>query len=186
MFPGPTELLLIGCSVESTWTPKSKSSTLTPKNQLADIPTEGNFTRDEWNHLLCLFNISHFSFTVCSEIISKRLQQDSGEERVTVRSRSMMSFIARAPSTLSSSSSESPGRKVMKVRVPGVRMLRKRKDQGDPLSAATERPNLTIIMNNLLKVLPQQATQSVMITMLGLLKSGKLILRCANDFGDPM
>ena len=31
------------------------------KNQLADISTEGNFTRDEWNHLLCLFNISHFS-----------------------------------------------------------------------------------------------------------------------------
>ena len=27
----PTELLLIGCSIESTWTPKSKSNTLTPK-----------------------------------------------------------------------------------------------------------------------------------------------------------
>ena len=31
------------------------------KNQLADILTKGNFTRDEWNHLLCFFNISHFS-----------------------------------------------------------------------------------------------------------------------------
>ena len=30
------------------------------KNQLADKLTKGNFTRDEWNHLLCLFNISHF------------------------------------------------------------------------------------------------------------------------------
>ena len=29
------------------------------KNQLADILTKGSFTRDEWNHLLCLFNISH-------------------------------------------------------------------------------------------------------------------------------
>ena len=28
------------------------------KNHLADILTKGNFTRDEWNHLLCLFNIS--------------------------------------------------------------------------------------------------------------------------------
>ena len=65
-------------------------------------------------------------------------------------------------------------------------MLRKRKDQGDQLSATTERPHLTIIMNNLLKVLPQQASQSGMITMLGPLKSGKLILRCANDRGDPM
>ena len=26
------------------------------KNQLADILTKGNFTRDEWNHLLTLFN----------------------------------------------------------------------------------------------------------------------------------
>ena len=74
----------------------------------------------------------------------------------------------------------------MEIKIPGVRMLRKRKDRGDPLSAATERPHLTIIMNNLLKVLPQQVTQSGMITMLGLLKSGKLILRCANDRGDPM
>ena len=28
------------------------------KNELADMLTKGNFTRDEWNHLLCLFNIS--------------------------------------------------------------------------------------------------------------------------------
>ena len=88
------------------------------KNQLADMLTKGNFTRDEWNHLLCLFNISHFSSTVCSEVMSKRTQQDSGEERVTAKSRPMMSFIARAPSTLSSSASEIRGREVMKVKVP--------------------------------------------------------------------
>ena len=77
------------------------------KNQLADILTKGNFTRDEWNHLLCLFNITHFSSTVCSEAMAKRTQQDSGEERVTAKSKPMM----RAPSTLSSSASESPGKK---------------------------------------------------------------------------
>ena len=80
------------------------------KNQLAGI-LKGNFTRDEWNHLLCLFNISHFSSTVCSETMAKRLQQDSGEERVTAKSRPMKSLIARAPSTLSSSASESLGNK---------------------------------------------------------------------------
>ena len=32
------------------------------KSKLADILTKGIFTRDEWNHLLCLFNISHFSY----------------------------------------------------------------------------------------------------------------------------
>ena len=35
------------------------------KNQLTDILTKGNFTRDEWNHLLNLSNISHFSSTAC-------------------------------------------------------------------------------------------------------------------------
>ena len=64
------------------------------KNQLADILTKGNFTRDEWNHMLCLFNISHFSHKVCSEAMAKRLQQDSGEERFTAKSRPMMSLIA--------------------------------------------------------------------------------------------
>ena len=78
------------------------------KNQLADILTKGNFTRDEWNHLLSLFNISHFSSTVCSEAMAKRLQQDSGEERVTAKSRPMMSLIARTPSHVSSSTSVSP------------------------------------------------------------------------------
>ena len=73
--------------------------------------TKENFTRDEWNHLLCLFNIRHFSFTNCSDAMAKRVQQDSGEERVTAKSRPMMSLIARAPSTLSSSASKSPGKK---------------------------------------------------------------------------
>ena len=73
--------------------------------------TKGNFTRDEWNHLLCLFNISHFSSRVYSEVMSKRTQKDSGEERVTAKSRPMMSLVARVPSTLSSSASESPGKK---------------------------------------------------------------------------
>ena len=81
------------------------------KNQLADILTKGNFTRDEWKHLLCLFNISHFSSTVCSDTIAKRSQQDSGEERVTAKSRPMMNLIARTPSFVSSSTSVSPGTK---------------------------------------------------------------------------
>ena len=53
------------------------------KNQLADILTKGNFTRDEWNHLLNLFNISHFSSTVCSAAMAKRIQQESGERRTS-------------------------------------------------------------------------------------------------------
>ena len=41
------------------------------KNQLADILTKENFTRDEWNHLLTFFNISHFSSTACIAAIGK-------------------------------------------------------------------------------------------------------------------
>ena len=41
------------------------------KNQLADILTKGDFTRDEWNHLLNLFNISHFSSTACTAAMAK-------------------------------------------------------------------------------------------------------------------
>ena len=32
---------------------KSQIKYIDTKNQLADIRTKGNFTRDEWNHLLC-------------------------------------------------------------------------------------------------------------------------------------
>ena len=46
--------------------PKIQIKYIDTKNRLADILTKGSFTRDEWNHLLCLLNISHFSYTVCS------------------------------------------------------------------------------------------------------------------------
>ena len=91
--------------------PEIQINYIDTKNQLADILTKGNFTRDEWNHLLCFFNISHFSSSVCSETMAKRLQQDSGEERVTAKSRPMMSLIARAPSHVSSSTSVTPGKR---------------------------------------------------------------------------
>ena len=81
------------------------------KNQLADILTKGSFTRDEWNHLLCVFFISHFSPTVSSAAMAKRSQQDSGEERVTAKSKPMMNLVARTPSFVSSSTSVSPGKR---------------------------------------------------------------------------
>ena len=84
------------------------------KNQLADTLTKGSFTRDEWNQLLCLFNISHFSSAVCFAVMAKRSQKDSGEERVTAKSRPMMNLIARTPSFVSSSTSVSPGEETLR------------------------------------------------------------------------
>ena len=88
--------------------PKIQIKYIDTKNQLADILTKGNFTRDEWNHLLTLFNISHFSSTACTAAMAKRAQQGSGEERVTAKSRPMMNLTARMPSVVSSTSSN-PG-----------------------------------------------------------------------------
>ena len=89
---------------------KIKSNTSTPKTQLEDILKKGNFTRDEWNHLLTLFNISHFSSTACTAAMAKRAQQESGEGRVIAKSRPMMNLSARTPSFVSSSASTNLGR----------------------------------------------------------------------------
>ena len=84
------------------------------KNQIADVLTKGNFTRDEWNHHLCLFNISHFSSINNLKAMSKRTQEDAGEERVTVKSKTMMNLVSRSsvrdPNVLASTASESPGK----------------------------------------------------------------------------
>ena len=96
--------------------------------------TKGNFTRDEWNHLLCLFTMSHVSSAECSEVMSKRTQKESSEERVTAKSRPMMSLIARsserAPSALSSTASESP--------------VKTRQESKSPLSAQAEMYDRTV------------------------------------------
>ena len=162
--------------------PKIQIKYIDTKNQLVDMLTKGHFTRDEWNHLLCLFNITHFSSTVCSEAMAERLQQDSGEKRVTAKSRPVMSLIARVPSNVSSS--VSPEKRSYGNQNPW--RAKPERDRGNPLTAATKRPHLTITMNNLLKVLSQHATQSGMITKLGLLKSGKLILRCLSERSNPL
>ena len=90
--------------------PKIQIKYIDTKNQLADILTKGNFTRDEWNHLLTLFNISHFSPTACIAAMEKRAQQELGEGRVTAKSQPMMNLTARTPSFVSSSASANPGR----------------------------------------------------------------------------
>ena len=55
MSPEPTELFLIGYSIELIWTLKNQIKYIDTKKQLTDILTKGSFKRDEWNHLLNLF-----------------------------------------------------------------------------------------------------------------------------------
>ena len=60
--------------------PKIQITHIDTKHQLADFLTKGNFILDEWNHLLCLFTISHFSSINSVKAMSKRTQEDAGEE----------------------------------------------------------------------------------------------------------
>ena len=46
--------------------PKIQIKHVDTKNQLADMLTKGTLTRDEWNHLLRLFNILSLSMFSCS------------------------------------------------------------------------------------------------------------------------
>ena len=63
---------------------------------------------------MCLFNISHFSSVNSLEAMSKRIQEDAGEERVTAISKPMMNLVSRYsvkdPNVVASTASESPGK----------------------------------------------------------------------------
>ena len=99
------------------------------------------------------------------EAMSKRTPEESGEERVTAKPRPMMNLIARAPSTLSSSASESPGKRSYESHSP--LMIERR----DPLFAVTQ---VTRKATTRLLKARTHGTNGTM-TKLGLLKSGKLM-----------
>ena len=69
-----TTLLLIGYSTASIRTPKFQIKYVDTKKQLADMSTKGNFTRDEWDHLLRLLNIMNLSMFSCCNFLSMRKQ----------------------------------------------------------------------------------------------------------------
>ena len=80
--------------------PKIQIKYVDTKHQLADMLTKGNFTRDEWNNLLLLCSISHFSSICCAqnfsssscpETMAKRMQEEKGEERIVAQSKTTRS-----------------------------------------------------------------------------------------------
>ena len=79
-------------------------------HQLAEILTKGNCTRDEWNNLLHLFNIIHFSSICCSqnfsstsclETTAKRMQEEKGEERIVAKSKPTLNLVTHAATSSS-------------------------------------------------------------------------------------
>ena len=93
--------------------PKIQIKYVDTKNQLADILTKGNFTRDEWNHLLRLFNISIFSSASCPPTMSKRIQEGTREEIIMEKSRPTSNLVSKtvasSSTAQSSSASNCPG-----------------------------------------------------------------------------
>ena len=126
--------------------PKIQIKYIDTKNQLADILTKGNFTRDEWHHLLCLFNISHFSSTVCSDTMAKRSQHNSGartsHSKIATNDESYWKGAVASiildlskPGEDQTPKSKSSEFASMEVKIPGVQLLRQRSDRGDLISA---------------------------------------------------
>ena len=140
--------------------PKIQIKYIDTKNQLADILTQGNFTRDEWNHLLCLLNISHFSSTNCLEVMSKRTQEDAGEERVTAKSKPMMNLVSRY--------SASDENRIWKSERTSELVKCAANKYGDTYWA-----------------LAHQTTQNGTLTKSGLLKSGNLVKCREQERRDP-
>ena len=62
--------------------PKIQIKYVDTKNQLADLLIKGNFTRDEWNHLLRLF-VKHHDFS--SVFLQQSLQSSFWSDQGTVR-----------------------------------------------------------------------------------------------------
>ena len=93
--------------------PKIRIKYVDTKNQLADILTKGNFTSDEWNHILHLFNISNFSLLCCPKTMATRMQEEKGEERIVAKSKPTLNLVwktvASSSTAPTSSASNRPG-----------------------------------------------------------------------------
>ena len=103
--------------------PKIPIKYVDTKNQLADMLTRGSFTRDEWDHLLRLLNISNFSslrctrnFSLisCNTVPKKEFRNKKEGERVVSKSRPVMNVSSSLFATSSSAASspiasKSPG-----------------------------------------------------------------------------
>ena len=114
--------------------PKIQIKYIDTMNQLADILTKGNFTRDEWNHLLCLFKISHYSSINSVKAMSRRTQEDEGEERVSAKSKPMMNLVSRC---------RVRDRNVLASTASGSPMKTKSESQNVPLSSLNEHQTRT-------------------------------------------
>ena len=112
MFQEPTELLLIGCSIELIWTSQNPNQIHGPKTN-SQTYWQREISQVMNGIIFCVSsNISHLSSINCLDAMSKGTQEDASEERVTAKSKPMMNLVSRCSvrnqNVLASAASESP------------------------------------------------------------------------------
>ena len=111
MFPGLTELLLIGCSTESIWIPKSKSNTSTPKTNSQTFKLKG--ISHVMRRIICgacltsAISVLQFALLQWRSEFNKNQEKNESQQK----SKLIMNLSARMPSVVSSSTSSSPGKR---------------------------------------------------------------------------
>ena len=184
MFPGLTELRMIGCSIEVIWTQKSNQVHQHQKPTRRHLNQRKFHTR--WVEsivvLVRMLAIAVLQFALMQwrsdlnkiqEKSESQQNQDQWWISLPGRRRSYRPLFQWAP-----------GREVTEVKIHRVQLLRKRIDRSDLIKAQIYfKPLIISTMSNSWKASLQQVIQSGMTTVLGLLK-WKTEIRRTNDRGD--
>ena len=156
------------------------------KNQFVDILTNGNFTRDECNHELSLCKMSQFMSTVWSEAIAKNFgkfrRRTSHSEIGTNDEFWCKGAVERIVSDFSKLGEE----KIWKLNSLEPDSWERGENRA---TWCRQRPKDRIWLLSwtiLWKLFLRKILKVGLITKLGLLKSGKLTLRCVSDRDNPL
>ena len=144
MYPEPTELLLIGCLIESIWTPRSKSNTLTPKtNSQTYWPREISHVTN-WIIFCVCWTVAISVLPIVLKWCRKE-RKKMHVKKVTAKSKPMMNLVSRCsertPDVVASTASESPGNPDLKVKYLWARGMSSNQERWDLLRTLTRQPN---------------------------------------------
>ena len=160
--------------------PKIQIKYIDTKNQVADTLTKGNFTRDEWNHLFACsvflaISVPQFALIQWRSDLNKI--QEKSESQQTKSKSYCQDAVVRIVFNFSE-----PGEETLRK---SGNQLQEKMDQGNLIEAQIYlKPLIITSMSNSWRASLQQILQNWMMTVLGLLKSGKLRLRRTIDQGD--
>ena len=136
MFPEPTELLLVGCS-KNQCGPQDPNQIHWHQEPTRRHPDQGKLHTWWWNHFLCFCWPAAISVL---QFVLKRCRKERKKIQVKKESQQNRSrwwvWLQGLPQLCHLRHPKAWGRKVMEIRFPGLRKLRKRIERGNPLWAA--------------------------------------------------